>query len=78
VSSTPAQLRRYRWAILSAGVFAQAAFSAILLGLPAIAPVIQHHPAIVHAASWRLAFALAAASPLVGYTLLSPLAERKP
>ena len=37
VSSTPAR-RRYRWTILSAGVFAQAAFSAILLGLPAIAP----------------------------------------
>src|SRR5215218_6337329 len=42
VSSTPArQLRRYRWTILSAGVVAQAAFSAILLGLPAIAPAIQ-------------------------------------
>jgi len=40
VSSTPAR-RRYRWTILSAGVFAQAAFSAILLGLPAIAPAIQ-------------------------------------
>jgi MFS family permease len=34
--------------------------------------------AIVHHASWRTAFALAAASPLVGYALLSPLAERKP
>jgi MFS family permease len=31
---------------------------------------------IVHAASWRLAFVLAALSPLVGYALLSPLAER--
>jgi sugar phosphate permease len=40
VSSTPAR-RKYRWTILSAGVFAQAAFSAILLGLPAIAPAIQ-------------------------------------
>ena len=40
MSSTPAR-RRYRWTILSAGVFAQAAFSAILLGLPAIAPAIQ-------------------------------------
>jgi len=40
VSSTPA-LRKYRWTILSAGVLAQAAFSAILLGLPAIAPAIQ-------------------------------------
>jgi predicted MFS family arabinose efflux permease len=34
--------------------------------------------AVVHHASWRLAFVLAAASPLVGYGLLSPLAERKP
>jgi len=41
VSSTPAAVRRYRWTILSAGVFAQAAFSAVLLGLPAIAPAIQ-------------------------------------
>ena len=40
MSSTPA-LRKYRWTILSAGVLAQAAFSAILLGLPAIAPAIQ-------------------------------------
>src|SRR5206468_1800277 len=32
---------------------------------------------IVHQGSWRLAFALAAVSPLVGYTLLSPLAERR-
>jgi sugar phosphate permease len=32
--------------------------------------------AVVHAGSWRLAFALAAVSPLVGYVLLSPLAER--
>jgi sugar phosphate permease len=43
VSSTSAQRRRYRWTILSAGVFAQAAFSAILLGLPAIAPAIRQH-----------------------------------
>lgn len=34
--------------------------------------------AIVHHASWRAAFALAAVSPLVGYALLSPLAERRP
>jgi sugar phosphate permease len=34
--------------------------------------------AVVHHASWRLAFALAALSPLVGYALLSPLAERRP
>jgi sugar phosphate permease len=41
VSSARAPVRRYRWAILAAGVFAQAAFSAILLGLPAIAPAIE-------------------------------------
>lgn len=41
MSSTPAPPRSYRWTILSAGVLAQAAFSAILLGLPAIAPAIQ-------------------------------------
>jgi sugar phosphate permease len=34
--------------------------------------------AVVHHASWRVAFALAAVSPLVGYALLSPLAERRP
>jgi sugar phosphate permease len=33
---------RYRWTILAAGVVAQASFSAILLGLPAIAPAIRH------------------------------------
>jgi sugar phosphate permease len=34
--------------------------------------------AVVHHGSWRLAFGLAALSPLVGYALLSPLAERRP
>ena len=33
---------------------------------------------LVHYGSWRLAFALAAVSPLVGYAVLSPLAERRP
>jgi sugar phosphate permease len=33
--------------------------------------------AIVHAASWRVAFGAAAASPLAGYLLLSPLSERR-
>jgi sugar phosphate permease len=42
VSSTPAR-RNYRWKILSAGVFAQAAFAATGLGLPAIAPAIRDH-----------------------------------
>jgi MFS family permease len=34
--------------------------------------------AVVHQTSWRLAFLLAAVSPLVGYALLSPLVERRP
>ena len=34
--------------------------------------------AVVHHASWRAAFALAALSPLLGYFLLSPLTERRP
>ena len=41
MSSARTTVRRYRWTILSAGVVAQAAFSAIFLGLPAIAPAIQ-------------------------------------
>jgi sugar phosphate permease len=43
VSSTLAPARRYRWTILSAGVVAQAANSAMLLGLPAIAPALRQH-----------------------------------
>jgi sugar phosphate permease len=43
VTSTLAPQRRYRWTVLSAGVFAQAAFAATGLGLPAIAPAIQDH-----------------------------------
>jgi sugar phosphate permease len=34
--------------------------------------------AVVHHVSWRWAFGLAALSPLIGYALLSPLAERRP
>jgi sugar phosphate permease len=34
--------------------------------------------AAVHHVSWRFAFGLAAASPLIGYAVLSPLAERRP
>jgi sugar phosphate permease len=41
-----------------------------------VAPIV--FATVVHHASWRLAFALAALSPLVGYALLSPLAERRP
>jgi len=42
VTSTRAGLSKYRWAILAAGVVGQASFSAILLGLPSIAPQIRH------------------------------------
>ena len=41
-----------------------------------VAPIL--FAAIVHHVSWRAAFAVAAASPLVGYALLSPLAEQRP
>jgi sugar phosphate permease len=41
-----------------------------------IAPIV--FAAVVHHSSWRLAFGLAAVSPLIGYVLLSPLAERRP
>jgi sugar phosphate permease len=34
--------------------------------------------ALVHHSSWRAGFFVLAASPLVGYALLSPLAERRP
>jgi len=34
--------------------------------------------AVVHHFSWTLAFTVAAVSPLVGYVVLSPLAERRP
>jgi len=43
VSSTPAALPRYRWTILGAGVVAQASFSAIFFGLPALAPAVREH-----------------------------------
>jgi sugar phosphate permease len=43
VSSTHAGPHRYRWTILGAGVVAQASFSAIFFGLPAIAPVVRTH-----------------------------------
>ena len=42
MSSARTTVRKYRWTILAAGVFAQASFSAILLGLPSIAPAIRH------------------------------------
>ena len=172
-----ASVSRYRWTVLGAGVVAQASFSAIFFGLPAIAPAVRNEyelsltqvgvvlaalsvgllatlvlwgivadrigertvlatglagcsaalvaagtfslswnglsftaaaeiagrsrsgaaiglqqsflaagsiatpiafAAIVHASSWRTGFVLAALSPLLGYALLSPLAERSP
>jgi sugar phosphate permease len=43
VSSTSAGPHRYRWTVLGAGVVAQASFSAIFFGLPAIAPIVRTH-----------------------------------
>ncbi len=43
MSCTHAGPRSYRWTILGAGVVAQASFSAIFFGLPAIAPVVRTH-----------------------------------
>src|SRR5207249_4732767 len=40
--AAPQAAPRYRWTILAAGVVGQASFSAILLGLPSIAPQIRH------------------------------------
>jgi sugar phosphate permease len=34
---------RYRWVVLAAGTLAQASFSALSVGLPALAPVLQAH-----------------------------------
>src|SRR5918995_3887106 len=39
--SLAARDRRYRWAVLAAGTAAQASFSAIGIGLPAIAPALR-------------------------------------
>jgi predicted MFS family arabinose efflux permease len=47
-----------------------------LAGSAIVAPIV--FATVVHQASWRIAFVLAALSPLVGYVLLSPLAERRP
>jgi sugar phosphate permease len=35
--------RRYRWVILGAGTFAQSSFSAVSVGLPALAPALRAH-----------------------------------
>jgi sugar phosphate permease len=43
VSSTDAGPSSYRWTILGAGVVAQASFSGIFFGVPAIAPAIRSH-----------------------------------
>lgn len=36
-------MSRYRWVILGAGTFAQSSFAAVLVGLPALAPVLRSH-----------------------------------
>jgi sugar phosphate permease len=43
VSSTAGTPRRYRWAILAAGVAGQASYAAIFFGISAIAPQIRSH-----------------------------------
>ena len=40
-----------------------------------VAPIV--FAVLVHYASWRIAFAAGAVSPLAGYLLLSPLSERR-
>jgi sugar phosphate permease len=47
-----------------------------LAGGSIVAPIV--FAAVVHASSWRVGFAAAAACPLAGYALLSPLSERRP
>ena len=43
MSSTGARRTSYRWTVLGAGVVAQASFSGIFFGMPAIAPAIRSH-----------------------------------
>jgi sugar phosphate permease len=50
---------RYRWVILGAGTFAQSTFSAITVGLPALAPVMRSH---YHLSLGRTGIVLGAAS----------------
>jgi sugar phosphate permease len=61
-------VNRYRWVILAAGTFAQATFSAITVGLPALAPVIRTH---YHLSLARTGIALGAASFGMLATLLA-------
>jgi sugar phosphate permease len=58
---------RYRWTILGAGVVAQAAFSALLLGLASITPAIQHRYGLTLA---QVGVVLAAVSVGLVVTLL--------
>jgi len=52
-------VRRYRWVILGAGTFAQATFSAVSVGLPALAPALRSH---YHLSLGRVGIVLGAVS----------------
>ena len=54
----PGPAPRYRWVVLVVGVVAQAAFSAVSTGLPAVAPALRSHYGLTIA---QLGVALAAA-----------------
>jgi sugar phosphate permease len=41
LTNAPARSRRYRWVVLAAGTAAQASFSAVLIGLPVLAPALR-------------------------------------
>jgi len=58
---------RYRWVILGAGTFAQATFSSITVGLPALAPAMRSY---YHLSLGRTGVALGAASLGMLFTLL--------
>ncbi len=60
-------MRRYRWVILGAGTFAQATFSSMTVGLPALAPVLRSY---YHLSLGRTGIALGAASLGMLFTLL--------
>jgi len=52
-------MRRYRWVILGAGTLAQSSFSAVAVGLPALAPVLRSH---YHLSLAQVGFVLGAVS----------------
>ena len=67
-------MRRYRRVILGAGTLAQSSFSAVAVGLPALAPVLRSHH---HLSLAQVGFVLGAVSLGMLPTLLpgAPVAE---